>query len=100
MAISKIIILLIVLAYLLIINIIAFALMGIDKNKAKRGAWRISEKGLFIPVILGGGIGGVLGMKVFHHKTKHWYFAIGFPLILIIETIAGTYLVIHSMFRP
>lgn len=74
--------------YLIVINIIAFALMGIDKARAQKQKWRIPEKTLFLPVILGGGIGGIAGMHVFRHKTKHWYFAIGFPAILIIEVIA------------
>ena len=77
----------IVLFYLVIINIIAFALMGIDKARAQKQKWRIPEKTLFLPVILGGGIGGIAGMLVFRHKTKHWYFAVGFPLILIVEVI-------------
>jgi len=72
-------------AYLVVINLIAFAIMGLDKNYAAKGKWRIPEKTLFLPVLLGGGIGGVLGMSVFRHKTKHWYFAIGFPLIMVIE---------------
>lgn len=72
-------------AYLLIINIIAFAAMGADKSKARRKLRRISEKHLFLPVVLGGGLGGILGMYFFRHKTKHWYFVVGFPAILILE---------------
>ena len=71
--------------YLLSINFSAFLLMGADKRRAKKGRWRISEKTLFLPVILGGGIGGILGMKLFHHKTKHWYFRFGFPVIFFAE---------------
>ena len=79
-----------VVVYLLIMNVIAFALMGIDKGKAKKGAWRISEKGLFLPAILGGSIGAIAGMQVFRHKTKHWYFKYGMPAILILQlAIAG-----------
>lgn len=74
--------------YLLLVNLWAFVLMGVDKRRAKKDAWRIKEKTLFLPVLLGGGVGGILGMKVFHHKTKHWYFRFGFPAILIFE-IAG-----------
>lgn len=74
--------------YLLLVNLWAFVLMGVDKRRAKKDAWRIKEKTLFLPVLLGGGVGGILGMKVFHHKTKHWYFRFGFPAILILE-IAG-----------
>ena len=78
--------------YLIVINIITFLAMGIDKWKAKRGAWRIKEGALFTLVLLGGGIGGILGMQVFHHKTQKSKFKIGFPAILIIEIIALIYL--------
>ncbi len=73
--------------YALLMSVIAFVLMGIDKRRAKKGAWRIPEKTLFLPVILGGGAGGILGMYFFRHKTKHWYFAIGFPVIFVLEVI-------------
>lgn len=76
-----------VLLYLILINIIAFALMGIDKSKAKRDTWRISEKMLFLSAILGGSIGAWLGMYVFHHKTRHWYFVVGMPLILAVQIL-------------
>lgn len=71
--------------YLLVINLTAFALMGADKRRARRGAWRISEKALFLPAVLGGALGGVLGMRAFRHKTKHWYFRFGFPLLLLLQ---------------
>lgn len=71
--------------YFIIINFIAYILMGIDKKKAVQKAYRIPERTLFVPVLLGGGLGGTLGMHRFHHKTKHWYFAIGFPLIMLAE---------------
>lgn len=71
--------------YLLGANLAAFALMGIDKGRARRGRWRISEKALFLPAVLGGALGGVLGMRVFRHKTKHWYFRYGFPLLLLLQ---------------
>ena len=71
--------------YLLLINGVGFLLMGIDKRRAKRGAWRISEKSLFLPPLLGGTVGAILGMRVFHHKTKHWYFRIFFPLLAIVQ---------------
>lgn len=73
--------------YLIILNVAGFVLMGTDKWKAKRKAWRISEKSLFLCSILGGSIGTWAGMYVFHHKTKHWYFVIGMPLILIVQII-------------
>ncbi len=81
--------------YLLIVNVAAFALMGIDKSKAKRGAWRIPERTLFLPVVLFGSLGGTLGMLTFRHKTKHWYFKYGFPALLVVQVllmVAGAYL--------
>lgn len=75
--------------YIIVINIISFVAMGIDKRRAVKNKWRISEKALFLFVVLGGGIGGTIGMYMFHHKTKHWYFALGFPLIAIIEYIGS-----------
>ena len=74
-----------VLYYLAAINVVTFLVYGIDKWRAKRGAWRISEKTLFLLPILGGSIGAIAGMKVFHHKTKHWCFQYGLPLILILQ---------------
>lgn len=73
--------------YLVIINIVAFLAMWIDKQKAKKGKWRISETALFILAILGGSIGGMIGMYTFRHKTKKPRFTIGFPVILILEII-------------
>jgi uncharacterized membrane protein YsdA (DUF1294 family) len=72
---------------LLVMNLLAFALMGIDKAKAKRGAWRITEKTLFLVTALFGGLGGTLGMTFFRHKTKHWYFKLGFPALLVIQIV-------------
>ena len=76
--------------YLIIINLIAFAIFGIDKKRAKKGQWRIPEKTLFLSAILGGSIGAILGMYIFHHKTKHWYFQVGIPAIMIVQ-IAAVY---------
>lgn len=87
-----------ILTYLLCANIVAFAMMGIDKRKAKKDAYRIPEKSLFLAVIAGGGIGGVLGMKVFHHKTKHWYFKYGFPIICVLEYIIFIMLIFKIIF--
>ena len=74
--------------YLLAANLAAFLLMGLDKGRAKRGKWRISEKTRFLPAVLGGALGGTLGMRFFHHKTKHWSFRWGFPLLLLLQ-LAG-----------
>lgn len=68
-------------AYIIIINIVGFAMMGIDKKRAIRGAWRISEASLFLAALLGGALGCTLGMWRFRHKTKHWYFKYGMPVI-------------------
>lgn len=81
-----------IIGYLLLaMNILAFSLMGIDKRRAQRHAWRIPEKTLFLPVLFGGGIGGTIGMFFFHHKTRHWYFKLGFPLLAIAEYAAILY---------
>ena len=82
----------IILIYLLIVNIAGLAVMGIDKAKAIKGAWRIPEKTLFLFSIIGGSIGTWAGMYIFHHKTKHWYFVIGMPAILIIQLVIAAYL--------
>lgn len=81
----------ILLCYLMIMNIIGLAVMGIDKSKARRHAWRISEKGLFLVSLLGGSIGTWAGMYLFRHKTKHWYFVVGMPAILILQIAAGVW---------
>ena len=79
--------------YLAAVNVTGFFLMGIDKWKAKRGAWRVSEKALFLPAVLGGAVGAILGMRVFRHKTKHWYFRFGMPAILIVHLALALWLV-------
>ena len=76
-----------IIIYLLIINIIGFLAMYIDKQKAKRGSWRIPENTLLVLVLLGGGIGGIVGMYTFKHKTQKAKFVIGFPTILICEIL-------------
>lgn len=73
--------------YVLIINLISFSMMGIDKNRAKRREWRISEKALFLSALIGGSVGAILGMRMFHHKTKHWYFVWGMPAILVCQIV-------------
>lgn len=80
---------------LLGINVLAFLLMGIDKRRARRHLWRIPEKTLFLVVLLGGGIGGTLGMFFFRHKTKHWYFRLGFPAIAILEYATLVYFLLY-----
>lgn len=80
-------IILVVMAVLIVMNLVSFALMGIDKRRAQRGAWRISEKALFLTTACFGGLGGFLGMKVFHHKTRHWYFRVFFPVLLVVQIV-------------
>ena len=82
-----------IIIYLLIINIIGFLAMGIDKRRAKMMEWRIPEKTLFLITLFGGGIGTISGMYTFRHKTKKKYFTIGLPLILIIEIVSAVYLI-------
>ncbi len=77
----------IVFIYLTAVNIVGFAAMGIDKSKAKRGAWRISEKMLFLFSIIGGSLGTWAGMYMFRHKTKHWYFMIFMPMIFVMHIV-------------
>ena len=79
--------------WLILINIIAFFLFGADKGRAKKEAWRISEKTLFGAAILGGSLGAICGMHLFRHKTKHWYFRYGLPLLLLIHLGLGFWLV-------
>jgi len=73
------------LIYFVIINIITFCLYGIDKRKARKGKWRISEMTLLLSAFLGGSLGALSGMYIFHHKTKHWKFKLFVPLFLIIN---------------
>ena len=75
------------LIYLVIINIIAFLAMYIDKRKAKYGKWRIPEQTLLILAIIGGSIGAIAGMYTFRHKTKKLRFSVGFPVILILQIV-------------
>ena len=75
----------IICAWCLLWSIAAFIAMGADKRKAKKGRWRVPEATLFLLALLGGALGATLGMHLFHHKTKHWYFRWGLPLILLVQ---------------
>lgn len=75
-----------------VMSLVSFSAMGIDKYKAVRFKYRISEKALFIYAILFGALGGTLGMYTFRHKTLHWYFAVFFPLLAVIQLAAAVYL--------
>ena len=84
----------ILIAYLVLMNLIGFILMGADKRKAKLGKWRIPEKTFFIFSLLGGSLGTWAGMYAFRHKTKHWYFVVFMPLIFFAQLAACIYLLI------
>lgn len=77
----------------LAINVLAFAVYGWDKARSKvQGARRVPEKTLFLLAILGGSVGAILGMRVWHHKTRHWYFKYGLPAILLAQLALAWYL--------
>ncbi len=88
---------LIILVYLIIINILAFLLYGIDKRKAVRKKWRIPESWLIMLAVIGGPLGAFLGMQVFHHKTKKMKFCVTVPFFLLIWI---TIVVFLFLFRP
>ena len=82
--------------YLLAVNILAFVLFGIDKQKARRNAWRLPEKTLILSAVIGGSAGAILGMRFFHHKTRKPKFAVGVPVILLVQ-IAAVWLVSYKL---
>ena len=73
--------------YWILINLIGFFVMFSDKQRAVHDQWRISEKALFLLALSGGSLGTTLGMHLFRHKTKHWYFRFGMPLIFVLQCI-------------
>ena len=76
--------------YLLAVNLWAFGLMWLDKRRSRRkGTRRVRERTLFLSALLGGSLGALLGMWVFRHKTRHWYFVWGIPLILLAQLAAA-----------
>lgn len=80
--------------YLTTINAIGFLTMWLDKRKAKKGSWRISEQTIFYITLFGGGIGTIAGMYTFRHKTKKMRFVLGLPIILISEIILAIYFIL------
>lgn len=82
----------ILILYFVLINLVAWGLMGVDKHRAQKHEWRIPERTLFVVALLGGSLGAVLGMYLWRHKTKHWYFVIGMPLILAVQIVAGIWI--------
>ncbi len=87
-----------VLIYLAAVNLTGLILMRTDKRRAERNMWRISEAALFFPAFLGGTIGCIAGMYIFHHKTRHLKFVIGMPLLLTVQVLAVLYLVFRAPF--
>ena len=83
-----------ILSYLIVINIVAFILYGIDKYRARRAQWRISEATLILLAVLGGSVGAWCGMKVWHHKTMHKKFKYGVPLKMLFQAIFAAYLLV------
>ena len=79
--------------YLIWMNLVGLCMMGVDKARAKKRAWRIHERRLFLCSLLGGSLGTWAGMYLFRHKTRHWYFVIGMPLIFFLQTAAIFYLI-------
>lgn len=84
------------LLYVGVMNLIGFLIMGVDKHKAKKRAFRIPEATLFLVAIMGGSIGSIIGMYVFRHKTRHRSFTVGMPIILGLQII----LVLFLYFGP
>ena len=81
-----------IICYLLAVNIVTFLLYGIDKYKAKKGKWRISEATLLTMADIGGSIGAWAGMRLWHHKTMHKKFKYGIPVIIILQVALAVYL--------
>lgn len=78
--------------YFIFINLVAFGLFALDKQRAQHGEWRISERNLLLSAVFGGSIGALFGMFLLRHKTRHWKFRIGIPLILIVQLVAACWL--------
>ena len=79
-------------AWLFIMSLALFLLMGVDKRLARQGARRVPEKRLFLLALLGGAVGGFFGMYAFRHKTRHWYFVLGFSALALLQAAALVYL--------
>ena len=84
----------ILICYIILVNILGFALMGIDKRRARKNAFRVPEATLFSIAIIGGSLGSILGMQLFKHKTKHLTFKIGMPVIFLLQVLIIVLLVV------
>ena len=89
----------IIIGYLVLANVVTFFTYGIDKCKAKKEKWRISEATLLLTAVFGGSIGAWLGMKAFHHKTMHKKFYIGVPTIIILQMMLAVWLAYKTLGR-
>lgn len=78
--------------YIIVINIVAFTIMGLDKSKSRRGKWRISERTLFNMAFIGGSLGILAGMYIFRHKTGRNKFRWGIPLIIVVQTVLSPWI--------
>lgn len=85
-----------IILYAVAVNVASFIVMGVDKRKAIKRAWRIPESTLFVLAIIGGSLGSIIGMHLFHHKTRHWYFLYGMPVILALQIM----LILALVFSP
>lgn len=81
--------------YIVVINLVSFMMFGIDKYKARRGQWRISEASLLAVAAIGGSLGAWMGMKVWHHKTLHSKFRYGVPIMLLVHIALMAYFCGH-----
>ncbi len=86
----------ILILYIIVVNVVSFTVMGVDKRKAIKRAFRIPESTLFVLAIIGGSIGSIAGMHLFRYKTRHWYFLYGMPVILALQVM----LVLALVFSP
>lgn len=87
----------ILMCYLLLVNVIAFVMYGIDKRRAKKDAWRIPEARLLLVAAAGGSVGAWMGMKVWRHKTLHKKFRYGVPAIFLLQVALALYLLVRMM---
>ena len=84
------------LLYLAAVNLVTFAVYGADKRRARKDKRRVSEKTLFLLAIIGGSLGAFLGMRLFRHKTRHWYFVWGIPAIMAAQIALGLWLTVQK----
>ena len=91
-------VIIVILSYFIFFYLLCFILMGIDKHNARKKIWRIPEANLFTVALFGGSLGTTIGMFLFHHKTRHWYFLYGMPLIFFLQ-LALCYYLTHASFN-